>query len=222
MSDSVRPIDGNPPGSPIPGILQARTLEWVAVSFSNAWEWVTQSCPTLHDPIDCRLPGSSVHGIFQARVLEWGAIAFSKRNRINLIEGTIWYKRGKWWFEQMLLVLYPLLTTLIVPRYAKRVLAWFCLRTFSQCRPIHGLGWNCWWANPSTIDVLLDEIRQINISVSWPLKHSKSAGPYRIEHQGSTAVNISLANLIFSFFVCLFYFLQGDRYERFYEGYWTG
>ena len=30
------PIDGSPPGSPIPGILQARTLEWVAVSFSNA------------------------------------------------------------------------------------------------------------------------------------------------------------------------------------------
>ena len=32
------PIDGSPPGSPIPGILQARTLEWVAVSFSNAWK----------------------------------------------------------------------------------------------------------------------------------------------------------------------------------------
>ena len=30
------PIDGSPPGSPVPGILQARTLEWVAVSFSNA------------------------------------------------------------------------------------------------------------------------------------------------------------------------------------------
>ena len=33
------PIDGNPPGSPVPGILQARTLEWVAISFSNAWKW---------------------------------------------------------------------------------------------------------------------------------------------------------------------------------------
>ena len=32
------PIDGNPPGSPVPGILQARTLEWVAISFSNAWK----------------------------------------------------------------------------------------------------------------------------------------------------------------------------------------
>ena len=33
------PVDGNPLGSPVPGILQARTLEWVAISFSNAWKW---------------------------------------------------------------------------------------------------------------------------------------------------------------------------------------
>ena len=33
------PIDGSSPGSPIPGILQARTLEWVAISFSNVWKW---------------------------------------------------------------------------------------------------------------------------------------------------------------------------------------
>ena len=33
------PIDGSPPGSPVPGILQARTLEQVAISFSNAWKW---------------------------------------------------------------------------------------------------------------------------------------------------------------------------------------
>ena len=33
------PIDGSPPGSSAPGILQARTLEWVAISFSSAWKW---------------------------------------------------------------------------------------------------------------------------------------------------------------------------------------
>ena len=33
------PIDGSPPGSPVPGILQARTLEWDAISFSTAWRW---------------------------------------------------------------------------------------------------------------------------------------------------------------------------------------
>ena len=38
-STLCNPIDSSPPGSPIPGILQARTLEWVAISFSNAWKW---------------------------------------------------------------------------------------------------------------------------------------------------------------------------------------
>ena len=33
------PIDGSPPGSSVPGILQARILEWVAISYSNAWKW---------------------------------------------------------------------------------------------------------------------------------------------------------------------------------------
>ena len=77
------PMDSSPPGSAIPGILQARTLEWFAISFSSARKWkgnereVAQSCPTLHDTMGCSLPGSSVNRIFQARVLEWGAIAFS-------------------------------------------------------------------------------------------------------------------------------------------------
>ena len=76
------PIGGSPPGSPVPGILQARTLEWVAISFSNAGKWKVKvkslSCVWFFsDPMDCSPPVSSVHGIFQARVLEWGAIAFS-------------------------------------------------------------------------------------------------------------------------------------------------
>jgi len=37
------PIDGSPPGSPVPGILQVRTLEWVAISLSNAWKWKVKS-----------------------------------------------------------------------------------------------------------------------------------------------------------------------------------
>ena len=69
------PIDGSPPGSPVPGTLQARTLEWVAISFSmherKSESEVTQLCPTLRDPMDYGLPGFSIHGIFQARVLEW-------------------------------------------------------------------------------------------------------------------------------------------------------
>ena len=75
------PIDGSPPGSPIPGILQARVgchflLQCMKVKSESE---VPESCPTLCDPMDYPLPGSSFHGIFQARVLEWVAIAFSKK-----------------------------------------------------------------------------------------------------------------------------------------------
>ena len=79
------PIDGSPPGSPAPGVLQARTLERVAISFSNAGKWKVKvkslSHVRLSDPVDCSPPGSSVHGIFQARVLEWGAISYSGLDR---------------------------------------------------------------------------------------------------------------------------------------------
>ena len=67
------PIDGSPPGSPVSGILQARTgvgchflLQCMKVKSESE---VAQSCLTLQDLMDCSLPGSSVHGIFQARVL---------------------------------------------------------------------------------------------------------------------------------------------------------
>ena len=73
------PIDGSPPGSSVPGILQARILEWIAISFSNSCMHakLLQLCLTLCDPIDRSPPGSSIPGILQARVLEWVAIAFS-------------------------------------------------------------------------------------------------------------------------------------------------
>ena len=72
------PIDCSPPGSPVPGILQARTLEWVAISFSKAWKWKVKvkslSCIRLSNPMDYCAPGSSVYGILQARILEWIAM----------------------------------------------------------------------------------------------------------------------------------------------------
>ena len=76
-------MDHGLPGFSIRRILQARTLKWVVISFSNAWKWKLKVkslklCPTLSNPMDCSLPGSSIHGIFQAGVLEWGAIAFSR------------------------------------------------------------------------------------------------------------------------------------------------
>ena len=78
-------MDGSPPGSPVPGILQARTLEWVAIFLLQCMKVkseseVAQLCLTLSDPVDYSPPSSSVHAIFQARVLQWGAIAFSNED----------------------------------------------------------------------------------------------------------------------------------------------
>ena len=73
------PMDGSPPGSPIAGILQARTLEWVAISF-NARKLkvkvkLLSRARLLATPWTA---ASSIHGIFQPRILEWVAIPFSK------------------------------------------------------------------------------------------------------------------------------------------------
>ena len=71
------PTDGSPPGSPIPGILQARTLEFQPTGVGyhfllqsmkvKSESEVAQSCPTLHDPMDCSPPGSSIHEIFPGK-----------------------------------------------------------------------------------------------------------------------------------------------------------
>ena len=101
------PIDGSPPGSPVPGILQARTLEWVAIAFSSTWKWTVEvkslSPVRLSDPMDCSLPGSPIPGILQAGTLEWVAIAFSSAwkwtvkvkslSRVRLL-GTPWSLLG--------------------------------------------------------------------------------------------------------------------------------
>ena len=74
------PIDSSPPGSSAPGILQARTLEWIAISFSNACMHAKffQLFPTLCDLMDSSTPGSSVHGTCQERIGELVAIPFSR------------------------------------------------------------------------------------------------------------------------------------------------
>ena len=73
-------IDGSPPGSPVPGIIQARTLEWVAISFSNVWKWKVKV--KLLSRI--QLLATPWTAVYQApwsmgfSRQEWGAIAFSK------------------------------------------------------------------------------------------------------------------------------------------------
>ena len=89
------PIDDSPPGSTIPGIRQARTLEWVAISFSNVWKWKVKVKSLSHvrllaTPWTAAYQAPRSTGFFQARVLEWVAIAFSDdpADVGNLISGS--------------------------------------------------------------------------------------------------------------------------------------
>ena len=88
------PIDGSPPGSPIPGIFQARTLEWVAISFSNAWKLkvkvkllsrvrllVTPWTAAHQAPASMGFPRQEYWSgvpLPSPRILEWVAISFSR------------------------------------------------------------------------------------------------------------------------------------------------
>ena len=75
------PIDGSPPGSPIPGILQARALEWVAISSSNAWKWKVKVKSLSRVQLWATPQTAAVPGILQARALEWVAISFSNARK---------------------------------------------------------------------------------------------------------------------------------------------
>ena len=74
------PIDGSPLGSSVPGILQARILEWVAISSFNAWKWKVKKKSLSHVPL-LATPWTAAYqaplsmGILQARTLEWVAIS---------------------------------------------------------------------------------------------------------------------------------------------------
>ena len=83
------PTHGSPPGSPVPGILQARTLERVAISLLQCMKVksereVAQSCPTVSDPTDCSLPGSYMEF---SRQEDWSGVPlpslFNKRSHRN-------------------------------------------------------------------------------------------------------------------------------------------
>ena len=77
------PIDGSPLGSAVPGILQARTLEWVAWNFPNAWKWKVK-VKSLSRVWLFETPWTAAYqtpppmGFSRPGVLEWGAIAFSE------------------------------------------------------------------------------------------------------------------------------------------------
>ena len=77
------PTDSTPPGSSVPGILQARILEWVAISFSNVLEWKVKvkslsRVRPLATPWTVAYQAPPPMGFSRQKVLEWVAIAFSR------------------------------------------------------------------------------------------------------------------------------------------------
>ena len=91
------PMDGSPPGFPVPGILQARTLEWVAISFSNAWKWKVKGKSLSR----VRLLATPRTAAYQAplsmgfsRQMYWSGVPLPSPNRMH--RGSIFY-RWKYW-----------------------------------------------------------------------------------------------------------------------------
>ena len=88
------PIDSSPPGSPVPGIIQPRTLEWAAISFSNAWKWKVK----VKSPSRARLLATPWTAAYQAppsmgfsRQEYWlKTVLFSQFWRSEVWTGTLW------------------------------------------------------------------------------------------------------------------------------------
>ena len=99
------PIDGSPPGSPIPGILQARTLKWVAISFSSAWEWKVKVKSLSH----VRPSATPWTAVFQAplsmgfsRQEYWSGVplpSLPRQSRFQQIRGSLKKFLHSWFLE---------------------------------------------------------------------------------------------------------------------------
>ena len=96
------PIDSSPPGSPFPGILQARTLKWVAISFSNAWKWKVK-----------------VKSLSRVRLFA------TPWNAAHQAPPSIEFSRQEYWSGLPLPSLLDVLVTLYYPRGASREISGF-------------------------------------------------------------------------------------------------
>ena len=119
------PIDSSPPGSTILRILQARTLEWVAISFSNAWKWKVkvkslQSCPTLWDPMDCNTCPSPTAKVAQTHVHQVGDAIQPSHPLSSPSPPASWQQTLSFWS----LVLLPFLNPASTSRSSRFVYYW--------------------------------------------------------------------------------------------------
>ena len=98
------PIDSSPPGFPVPGILQAGTLEWVAISFSNAWKWKVKGKSLSHVQL-CAIPWTAAYQaplpMGFSRQEYWGGVPLPSPNLSNsaclfLTLWEYWLHRKNW------------------------------------------------------------------------------------------------------------------------------
>ena len=93
------PIDGSPPGSPVPGILQARTLEWVAISFSNAWKWKVK-VKSLSRVQPSATPWTAAHqappSMIFSRQEYWSGVPLRTTSKRYLRKGGVWTNALAW------------------------------------------------------------------------------------------------------------------------------
>ena len=116
------PIHGSPPGCPIPGILQARTLEWVAISFSNAWKWKVKVKSLSRVRL---LGGVQIRPIATKPValsLFWGKVTNSNtREKSNLVQ-----ERERFWAAFLTPIWEASLWGLLSPLILSRPKLWLC------------------------------------------------------------------------------------------------
>ena len=103
------PTDGSPPGSSVPGILQARTLEWLAISFSNAWKWKVK-VKSLSRVLPPATPWTAAHqappSMGFSRQEHWSGVPFLTIQCLNVIAlRNLW----KWYHVLCILVYFAVL-----------------------------------------------------------------------------------------------------------------
>ena len=109
------PIDGSPPGSPIPGILQARTLEWAAISFSKAWKWKVKVKSLSHVRL-CATPWTAA---YQAPL----SMAFSREEYWSGVPLLSPGNSLNWKFNEILIVFAILIPLLITQSRGRKIIA---------------------------------------------------------------------------------------------------
>ena len=122
------PIDSSPPGTTIPGILQARTLEWVAISFSSAWKWKVK-VKLLH----CvRLLVTPWTAAYQAPP----SMGFSRQEYWSGVPLPSQAEPNVGWLSNTLHLFPDLLSLLSLHFLCPFLLGWICCRTLSLFKPI--------------------------------------------------------------------------------------